>query len=254
MIEVSQTIAHHILDHDFGIMVGTLHLPFTAHTVTMMCVSVVLLMVGYLLSRPGQSVFARLMHTIGEEYVGFMRDGIVVPGMGVEGKPFLSYFCTLFLFILFSNLAGLIPNVKTITSNISVTGALALCSGVLIVYCGIKFHGIAGFIKTFVPGGTPWWLVPLIFPLEVISLLIRVCVLAIRLFANMLSGHMVLLSLLLIVFIIGQMSKAAGVGAAVPAMGLEIFMTLLELLVAFLQAYVFTLLTSIYAGLVIHSH
>ena len=253
-MDVAHTIAHHILDHDFGVMVGTIHLPFTAHTLTMFCISLVLLAAAYLMTLPGQSVFARLMRTVGEEYVAFMRDGIVLPGMGEEGKPFLSYFCTLFLFILFSNLAGLIPDVKTITSNISVTGALAICSGALIVYCGIKFHGVGGFIKTFVPGGTPWWLVPLIFPLEVISLIIRVCVLAIRLFANMLSGHMVLLSLLLIIFIIGQMSKIAGTGAAIPAMGLEIFMTFLELLVAFLQAYVFTLLTSIYAGLVIHSH
>lgn len=253
-MDVTETIAHHILDHDFGVMLGAVRVPVTAHTVTMLCISLVLLLVGFLLTRPGSSVFARLMRTVGEEYVSFMRDGIVVPGMGQEGRRFLSYFCTLFLFILFSNLAGLIPEVKTITSNISVTGALALCSGGLIVYCGIKFHGALGFIKTFVPGGTPWWLVPLIFPLEVISLIIRVCVLAIRLFANMLSGHMVLLSLLLIVFIIGQMSKAAGVGAAIPAMGLELFMTCLELLVAFLQAYVFTLLTSIYAGLVIHSH
>lgn len=253
-MEVSHTIAHHILDHDFGVMVGTIHLPITAHTLTMLCISVVLFVAAWLMSRNGKSVFSRLLHTVGEEYVCFMRDGIVLPGMGPEGKTFLSYFCTLFLFILFSNLAGLIPNVKTITSNISVTGALAACSGALIVYCGIKFHGVWGFVKTFVPGGTPWWLVPVIFPLEVISLLIRVCVLAIRLFANMLSGHMVLLSLLLIVFIIGQMSKIAGAGAAVPAMGLEIFMTCLELLVAFLQAYVFTLLTSIYVGLVIHSH
>lgn len=235
-------------------MAGTLHLPLTVHTVTMFCISAVLLVVCVLMAHKGKSVFSRLLSTVGEEYVLFMRDGIVLPGMGKEGKNFLSYFCTLFLFILFANLAGLIPEVKTITSNISVTGALALCSGALIVYCGIKFHGVFGFIKTFVPGGTPWWLVPLIFPLEVISLIIRVCVLAIRLFANMLSGHMVLLSLLLIVFIIGQMSKAAGAGAAVPAMGLEIFMTLLELLVAFLQAYVFTLLTAIYAGLVVHSH
>ncbi len=253
-MDVAETIAHHILDHDFGVMVGTIHLPFTAHTLTMFGVSIVLFVFGCLMTLKGKSVFARLMRTIGEEYVAFMRDGIVIPGMGEEGKQFLSYFCTLFLFILFSNLAGLIPEVKTITSNISVTGALAICSGVLIVFCGIKFHGVMGFIKTFVPGGTPWWLVPLIFPLEVISLIIRVCVLAIRLFANMLSGHMVLLSLLLIIFIIGQMSKIAGTGAAVPAMGLEIFMTCLELLVAFLQAYVFTLLTSIYAGLVIHSH
>lgn len=253
-MDVAGTIAHHILDHDFGITAGGFRLPLTAHTVTMFCISAVVFLIAWAMSRNGKNTFARLLHTVGEEYVAFMRDGIVVPGMGPEGKQFLSYFCTLFLFILCANLAGLIPEVKTITSNISVTGALAVCSGGLIVFCGIKFHGAAGFLKTFVPGGTPWWLVPLIFPLEVISLLIRVCVLAIRLFANMLSGHMVLLSLLLIVFIIGKMNVFAGTGAAIPAMGLEIFMTLLELLVAFLQAYVFTLLTSIYAGLVIHAH
>ena len=95
---------------------------------------------------------------------------------------------------------------------------------------------------------------PLIFPLEVVSLIIKVCVLAIRLFANMLSGHMVLICLLLIIFIVGQMHVAAGAGALIPAMGLEIFMTCLELLVAFLQAYVFTLLTAIFAGSVIHTH
>ena len=253
-MDVSHTIAHHILDHDFGVMLGNFHLPVTAHTLTMLGVSIVLFVVVMLLSIKGKSLFARLMNTIGEEYVSFMRDGIVIPGIGKEGVAFLPYFCTLFLFILFSNLAGLIPQMKTITSNISVTGGLALCSGGLIVYAGIQAHGFLGFIKSFVPGGTPWWLIPLMFPLEVISLLIRVCVLAIRLFANMLSGHMVLLSLLLIIFIIGQMSKVAGVGAAFPAMGLEIFMTFLELLVAFLQAYVFTLLTSIYVGLVVHSH
>lgn len=253
-MEVSETIAHHILDHDLGVMVGNLHLPITAHTLTMLGVSLVLFVVAMLLSVKGKSLFARLLNTIGEEYVAFMRDGIVLAGIGKEGVCYLPYFCTLFLFILFANLAGLIPQMKTITANISVTGGLALCSGGLIVYAGIKAHGLWGFIKSFVPGGTPWWLIPLMFPLEVVSLLIRVCVLAIRLFANMLSGHMVLLSLLLIIFIIAQMSKIAGVGAAFPAMGLEIFMTFLELLVAFLQAYVFTLLTSIYVGLVVHSH
>ena len=165
-MEVSETIAHHILDHDFGVMIGTLHLPVTAHTLTMLGISVVLFVVVMLLSLRGKSLFARLMHTLGEEYVGFMRDGIVLPGIGKEGIPFLSYFCTLFLFILFSNLAGLIPQMKTITSNISVTGGLALCSGGLIVYAGIKTHGVWGFIKSFVPGGTPWWLIPLMFPLE----------------------------------------------------------------------------------------
>jgi F-type H+-transporting ATPase subunit a len=146
------------------------------------------------------------------------------------------------------------PNMKTATSNISVTGALALCSGILIVYSGLKFHGLIGFIKGFVPSGTPVWLVPLVFPLEIVSTIIKVCVLAIRLFANMLSGHMVLICLLLMVFIIGQMHWAAGVGSVLPIMALEFLMTCLELLVAFLQAYVFTLLTAIFAGAVIHTH
>ena len=143
---------------------------------------------------------------------------------------------------------------KTATSNISVTAALALCSGALIVFSGLKYHGFVGFLKGFVPSGTPAWLVPLLFPLEVVSLIIKTCVLAIRLFANMLSGHMVLICLLHIIFIVGEMSNAAGAGALIPAMGLELFMTCLELLVAFLQAYVFTLLTAIFAGSVIHTH
>ena len=179
---------------------------------------------------------------------------MVLPNMGEEGRRFLPYFCTLFLFILSVNLAGMIPNMKTATSNISVTAALALCTGGLILYSGLKFHGVIGFLKGFIPSGTPAWLIPLIFPLEVVSTVIKVCVLAIRLFANMLSGHMVLVCLLLIVFIVGKMHIAAGAGASLPAMGLEIFMTCLELLVAFLQAYVFTLLTTIFVGSVIHTH
>ncbi len=253
-MDVAEIISHHILDHDWGVTLSGFRLPITTHTVTLFAVSVILLLGLHWISLGRQSRSGRLLTTLIEEYVTFIRDGIVLPNMGQEGKRFLPYFCTLFLFVLCSALAGLIPNMKTATANISVTAALALCSGGLILYCGLKFHGIAGFLKGFIPSGTPGWLVPLIFPLEVISMIIKVCVLAIRLFANMLSGHMVLICLLLIIFVVGQMHIAAGAGALLPAMGLELFMTLLELLVAFLQAYVFTLLTSIFAGSVIHTH
>jgi len=253
-MDVSELISHHILDHDWGVSLGGLHLPVTTHSVTIVTVSVLLLLGLALVARRGQSRAGRLLTTLMEEYVSFIRDGMVLPNMGPEGRGFLPYFCTLFLFILSVNLAGMIPNLKTATSNISVTAALALCSGGLILFCGLKFHGIIGFLKGFVPSGTPGWLVPLIFPLEVVSTLIKVCVLAIRLFANMLSGHMVLICLLLIIFIVGNMHIAAGAGALIPAMALELFMTCLELLVAFLQAYVFTLLTAIFAGSVIHTH
>lgn len=253
-MNVAETIAHHILDHNWGISLGGITLPITTHSVIIFSVSVVLLCLLAWISRPHTSRAGRLLTTLLEEYVSFIRDGLVLPNMGAEGKNFVPYFCTLFLFILSVNLAGMIPGLKTATSNISVTAALALCSGGIILYSGLKFHGVIGFIKGFVPSGTPIWLVPLIFPLEVISTVIKVCVLAIRLFANMLSGHMVLICLLLIIFIVGQMKFSAGVLSVFPAMGLEIFMTCLELLVAFLQAYVFSLLTAIFAGSVIHTH
>lgn len=229
-------------------------MPVTTHSVTIFVVSVLLVLGLAWVAHKHTSRAGRLMTVLMEEYVSFIRGGIVLPNMGPEGRTMLPYFCTLFLFILCVNLVGMIPEMKTATSNISVTAALALCSGGLILFSGLKFHGFIGFLKGFVPSGTPGWLVPLIFPLEVVSMVIKVCVLAIRLFANMLSGHMVLICLLLIIFIVGEMSKAAGAGALVPAMALEIFMTCLELLVAFLQAYVFTLLTAIFAGSVIHTH
>lgn len=253
-MDVAETISHHILDHDWGLVLGGVRIPVTTHSVTIFAVSVLLLLTLTWAAHKHASRAGRLVTTLLEEYVSFIRGGIVLPNMGEEGRGMLPYFCTLFLFILSVNLVGMIPEMKTATSNISVTAALALCSGVLIVCSGLKYHGLVGFLKGFVPSGTPGWLVPLIFPLEVVSLIIKVCVLAIRLFANMLSGHMVLICLLLIIFIVGEMSKIAGVGALVPAMVLEIFMTCLELLVAFLQAYVFTLLTAIFAGSVIHTH
>ncbi|MBR2081827.1 MAG: F0F1 ATP synthase subunit A [Elusimicrobiaceae bacterium] len=253
-MDVAETISHHILDHDWGVVFNGFRLPVTTHSVTIFTVSILLILTLAWATRKHTSRAGRLVTTLLEEYVSFIRDGMVLPNMGQEGRGMLPYFCTLFLFILSVNLVGMIPEMKTATSNISVTAALALCSGALIVFSGLKYHGFIGFLKGFVPSGTPKWLVPLIFPLEVVSLIIKVCVLAIRLFANMLSGHMVLICLLLIIFIVGGMSKAAGVGALLPAMVLEIFMTCLELLVAFLQAYVFTLLTAIFAGSVIHTH
>ncbi len=253
-MDIAEIIAHHILDHDWGITLGGFRLPITTHSVTIFAVSVLLLLGLGWISRSPVSRSGRLLTTLAESYITFIRDSLVLPNMGAEGRGFLPYFCTLFLFILTVNLVGMIPEMKTATSNISVTAALALCSGGVILYSGLKYHGIVGFLKGFVPSGTPIWLIPLIFPLEVISTIIKVCVLAIRLFANMLSGHMVLLCLLLIIFVVGQMHIAAGAGALLPAMVLEIFMTFLELLVAFLQAYVFTLLTAIFAGSVIHTH
>ena len=253
-MDITASLSHHILDHNWGITLGGLRLPITTHSVTIFAVSVILLALLAWAVRPHVSRGGRLVTTLLEEYVLFIRDGLVLPNLGAEGKEFVPYFCTLFLFILSVNLAGMIPGMKSANANISVTAALALCSGGLIIYSGLKFHGVVGFLKSFIPSGTPWWLVPLIFPLEIVSTIIKVSVLAIRLFANMFSGHVALLCLLFMIFMLGQTHWAAGAGSAFPIMGLELFMTCLELLVAFLQAYVFTLLTVIFTGAVIHTH
>ncbi len=253
-MDVAETISHHILDHDWGVVLGGFRIPITTHSVTIFCVSLLLLLGLTWAARAHTSRGGKLVTVLMEEYVSFIRGGIVLPNMGEEGRGMLPYFCTLFLFILCVNLAGMIPEMKTATSNISVTAALALCSGALIVGSGLKYHGLVGFLKGFVPSGTPWWLVPLMFVLEVMSLIIKVCVLAVRLFANMFAGHISLLCLLLVIFVLAETSKIAGATALFPVMGIEIFVTCLELLVAFLQAYVFTLLTAIFAGSVIHTH
>ena len=165
-MDIAEIISHHILDHDWGVVLGGFRLPITTHSVTIMAVSVLLLLGLYWVSLPHKSRAGRLLTTLMEEYVTFIRDGLVLPNMGQEGRSMLPYFCTLFMFILCVNLVGMIPNMRTATSNISVTAALAVCSGGLILYSGLKYHGFIGFLKGFVPSGTPAWLVPLIFPLE----------------------------------------------------------------------------------------
>ncbi|MCQ2410588.1 MAG: F0F1 ATP synthase subunit A, partial [Elusimicrobiaceae bacterium] len=168
-MDITESLSHHILDHSWGITLGGFTLPITTHTVTIFCVSVCLFILLAWAARAHTSRGGRLVTALLEEYVTFIRDGLVLPNMGTEGKNFVPYFCTLFLFILAVNLAGMIPGMKSANANISVTAALALCSGGVILYSGLKFHGVVGFLKSFIPSGTPWWLVPLIFPLEVLS-------------------------------------------------------------------------------------
>jgi len=253
-MNIGEMIAHHVLDHDWGISLGGFRLPITNHSVTMVVVSILLVAGMYFVARTGANGKRSLLTTLAEEYVTFIRDGIVLPNIGETGRKMLPYFCTLFLFILSMNLVGMIPEAKTATSNVSVTAALALYTGFLIFHNGIKAHGLIGFLKGFVPEGTPVWLAPFIFVLEAISTIIKVGVLAVRLFANMFAGHLVLFCLLLIVFIIGKLYLVGGIGAVLPVMGMEVFVSCLELLVAFLQAYVFTLLTSIFVGSVVQGH
>ncbi len=182
-------------------------------------------------------------------------------GEGVIGhgyKKHIPFLATLFFFILISNFVGLIPGCKTPTGTISVTWALATISFIYFNFWGVKAQGGLGYLKSFAPSGLPIVMVPIIWFLELFSCVIRWLTLAVRLYGNMFAGHMVLgiFALASSVFItvgIQSIDVVSGV-LTIPWFLLLIFMYALETLVAFLQAYVFTTLTSVYVSLATSAH
>ena len=245
---IGEILEHHILDHAINIF--GVQLPLTQFNVMMLIVSAVILFVFILAAHQQKG----RLRTVAEMFVIFVRDDLVLPNLHEKGRKLVPFFCTLFIFIMFSNYLGMLPWAKTVTSNISVTAGLALISLFIIVSQSIKNNGFGGFVKTFLPGGVPWWLTPLMFPLEVLSLIIRIFVLAVRLFANMTAGHIILIGLISFIFIMGGHGMKDGFVTSGPVMLMTLFVSILELLVAVIQAYVFTLLTVIFTSLQLEAH
>lgn len=180
-----------------------------------------------------------------ESFVQFVRDEIAIPSLGHEdGVKLTPLFCTLFFFILGLNIIGQIPLFAAATANISVTAPLALIVFYIMTVGAIQKNGFGGFLKAFVPSGVPKLILLLIVPLEVLGLFIKTFALMIRLFANMLAGHMVVSSLLGLVVLFGAW--------ATPAIALAVGISLLEVLVVFLQAYIFVLLSAVFIGQIHH--
>ncbi len=185
------------------------------------------------------------LQSMAEMLVDFIR-GIILDTMGKDGMRFFPLIATLFLFILFCNLLGLIPGTYTVTSQIVVTAAFALFVYGMSVVLGFALHGVK-FLGILVPSGTPGWLLPLMVPIELISQLARPLSLAVRLFANMTAGHTVLAVLfgmaLSLPLLIGWLPFA-----------FTIAINGLEVIIAFIQAYIFTVLTCVYLGDAFHLH
>ena len=182
-----------------------------------------------------------------EVIVTFVRDDIVVPNMGQDGLRFLPFFLTMFFFILFANLIGLIPFMAQPTKNISVTTGLALITFVMIQISGIRKNGALGYFKGLVPHGIPVFVLPIMIVVELIGLFTKPFALLIRLFANIVAGTIIILSLIGLIFIMNW----AGVAIAVP---FAIFIYFLEVFVALLQAYIFTMLSVIFINMAMHQH
>jgi len=192
-----------------------------------------------------------------EPIILFVRDDIAIPGLGKKNYArFMPFLLTIFFFIFFNNLLGLIPifpGGANLTGNIAVTMVLALFTFVI-----TSLNGKKGYWSHIISApGVPWWLkfpIPLMPIVEIIGVITKPFVLMVRLFANMVAGHIILLGFMSLIFIFGSMNIAVGLGVSVFSIAFGVFMTMLELLVAFIQAYVFALLSAIYFGMAMEEH
>ena len=210
--------------------------------------------------RGGKSVVGRL-HNLLEVFVEYVRNEVVRPTIGEEDEEiFLPFLLTVFFFIFSANLLGMIPFLGTVTGDLHITGVLAFCTFALGLYWGIRKMGYAGYFANFIPHvdlhpliGFP--LKAMIFAIEIFGVLIKHAVLAIRLFANMVAGHLVLLGIAMVLVELAKTSSTGMwiFGSFFGVFGSAVF-SCLELLVAALQAYVFTMLSSIFISMSIHHH
>ncbi len=181
-----------------------------------------------------------------EPIVLFVRDEIVYMAFGKSGKPFIPFFLTIFFFILFINLLGMIPFMATASSNINVTAALATMSFILIQCVGIAKNGFIAYFQHLVPSGIPKALIPILIPVELMGMFAKPFALCIRLFANMTAGHIVILAFLgLIILLQNEFVGLLSVPLAVAISAMELF-------IAFLQAYIFTFLTALFVSMTYH--
>lgn len=240
-------------------MVGPIDMTPTRHVVFLWITALILLALfipaGRAAKRRQSAVSpGRKRHNMVEGFALYMRDTVIVPNIGHGGEKYASFLLTLFFFILVANLLGLVPWGSTATANIGVTAALALITFVVVEVSGMRALGAMGYLKTivYIPHGLPKLLIiPMAFimtPVELLGKLAKPFALAVRLMANMMAGHIVLLSLFGVAFAFGSFYIAVG-----PLL-MALMLMFLEIFVAFLQAYVFVVLSSVFVGLIRHAH
>ena len=243
---------HHIMHH--MVNSGEWHLPFlpalklpeplTLHALMLIFGTFFLLFIFCVLYKKDQRVPTGLTNLL-ESIIVFIRDDIVIASLGEkDGRKMTPLFCTFFFFILILNLMGLIPLFASATANINVTAALALITFSFMIFGAIYRNGFKKFFQAFVPTGIPFPFLFMIVPLEILGVFIKTFALTVRLFANMLAGHITIAALVGLVVLFGVI--------AFPLLFLAVFIYLIEILVVFIQAYIFTLLSAMFIGQMYH--
>lgn len=257
---IDRVVDHHYVDLYF---LGKIHLPhfepvhflgmefdFSITKSLFMVFIASILLIIVLLIAASNNKKNRIPKGIGnmvESIVVFIRDEIVVPNMGKEGLKLLPFFLTLFFFIMFSNLLGLFPFMAQPTKNVNITAALALITFIVTQIKGIQSQGFGGYVKALVPPGVPVFVLPIMVVVEFIGLFTKPFSLLMRLFANITAGSIIIFSLIGLIFVM----EYAGSVIAVP---FALFIYMMEIFIALLQAYIFTMLSVLYINMAMHSH
>ena len=221
----------------------TFDMSITKHVVFLWFAAILLITaVTIIARRNGRSNVPTGFGNLIEVFIVFVRDDIVIPNMGTSGVKYMPYLLTTFFYILLMNLLGIIPYGASATGNVNVTAGLAIIAFVMIQAAAIRAQGFGHYLK-HLTGGVHWSLWAIMVPIEILGLFTKPFALCIRLFANMTGGHIVIVSLIGLIFIFKSYIIAVAPAAFV------VGINFLELFVAFLQAYIFTMLTSLFMGL-----
>lgn len=221
----------------------TVDMSVTKHVVFLWVAAAILCLAAAVVARVNvRRAVPRGFGNLFEVFVVFIRDEVVLPNMGPAGLRYLPYLLTTFFFILIMNLLGLIPYGASATGNVSVTAGLAICAFIMIQLAAIRAQGLGHYLA-HLTGSVHWSLWPIMIPIEILGLFTKPFALCIRLFANMTGGHIVIVSLIGLIFIFKSYL------IAVAPLGFVVGINFLELFVAFLQAYIFVMLTSLFMGL-----
>jgi F-type H+-transporting ATPase subunit a len=220
----------------------------TRNVISMLMTTFILLIIFLGVSRKYKKTVGKApkgLQSFMEPLILFVRDDIAIPNLGIKYTRFMPLLLTIFFFILINNLFGMIPFFPggfNLTGNIAVTAVLAVIILFVVNLNGNKYY----WKHIFSPN--PWWLFPIMIPVEIVSIFSKPIALMIRLFANITAGHIVILSLISLIFIFQTLWVSP------VSIIFVVFMDTIELLVAFLQAYIFTLLSSLFIGMAIEEH
>ncbi len=249
----AQILMHHVTDQaeyrPFGLPIA---FP-TKHMFFLLAVMALVIGVARVAIASYRNGAPRGVGSVVETLVAYVRDEIAEKSIGHgEGAKYTPLLLSFFFFILFAALFGLLPFSATSTGNLSVTFALAFISFAAQQYAGMSKYGVVGHFKNLVPHGLPGPLLVVMIPIEFLGMFTKPFALMIRLFANMLAGHMMIAALLMLVPLCYPISQTLGIVMIPISLGMALFIMCLEVLVAFIQAYVFTLFSAMFIGMYAH--